>query len=57
MQIEFWERYKNTKRISWSRIAKKDRQYNDQKKKDERTNNNLQETTETKLKIEQNERQ
>lgn len=49
MQIEFWKRYENTKVISWSRISKKE--------KDERTNNNLQDIIETKLKNEENEPQ
>jgi len=38
------EKFKETKQVIRSRKSKKDRQYNDQKKKDNRTNNDLQNT-------------
>jgi hypothetical protein len=45
-----WWQFEDTKGVSRSRKSKKDRQFNDQKKKYNRTNNDLQDR---KLKIEQ----
>jgi hypothetical protein len=41
------EEFKDTKGVIRIRKSKKDRQHNDQKKKDKRTNNDLQNTTHT----------
>jgi molecular chaperone GrpE (heat shock protein) len=48
------EKFEDTKRVIRSRNSKKDRQYNSQKKKYKRTNNDLQNTTQ-KTKIEHHE--
>jgi hypothetical protein len=44
-----YEKFKDTKGLIISRKSKKDGQYNDQKKKDKRTNNDLQNTTHKKI--------
>ena len=48
------EMFEDTKRVIRSRKSK-DRHYNDQKKKDKRTNNDPQDIIHRKLKIEKNE--
>ena len=40
-----WDKLVDTKEVTRSRKSKKDRQYNDQKKKGNRTNNDLHNTT------------
>jgi len=51
----FQEEFEDTKGVIRSRKSKKNRQYNGQKKKDKRTNNDLQNTTQkTKDRVTQN---
>jgi hypothetical protein len=42
---KFWEEFEDTRVVIRIRKSKKDRQHNDQKKKDNRTNNDLQNYT------------
>ena len=50
-----WEKIEDTKGVIRIRKSKMDRKHKGQKKKDKRTNNDLQNTTHNTLKIEQQE--